>query len=126
MSIAICYNIIPSGREPLKFSVHPKDQYKTYGSEVVFSVSASGAGTIAYQWIKDDMDIVEGVVPEYIGIKAPNLSISSLSQQHEGQYCCKIINEDDCKVSFPAQLKGMIKVYYSCIHTVDAGCSGAC
>ena len=101
--------MIPSGREPLKFGDHPKDQYKTYGSEVVFSVSASGAGTISYQWIKDEMDIVDNLGPEYIGIDTPNLIINWLSQQHVGQYSCRISNEDGCKISSPAQLRGMIK-----------------
>lgn len=94
-----------SGRKPLKIHTHPQTQCKVYNNTVTFTVSATGAGNITYQWMKD-----KEVIPsdEYTGINTDTLCISSFLPEHKGVYCCHISNEDSSVISDMAELQGTI------------------
>ena len=91
--------------------IHPQPQCKVYGDEVIFNVAATGAGTLVYQWMKDEKVVLGDKSHCYHGEDTPTLQITSFSPKHEGRYKCVIKNEhSDVLYSSPADLKGELKV----------------
>ena len=91
--------------------MHPQPQCKIYGDEVIFSVAAIGAGTLVYQWMKDEEVVLGDKLHSYHGEDTPTLCITPFSPEHEGTYKCVIKNEhNDILHSSPANLKGELKV----------------
>lgn len=83
----------------------------------MFAVSATGAGTISYQWMKDEEAINCGEPSTYAGIRTDTLCISSFSPEHKGQYCCTISNDDSIIISDVASLQGIVNThinFYTC------------
>ena len=70
-------------------------------------MSATGAGTISYQWMKDK-EVIQS--DEYSGVNTDSLCISSFTSGHKGEYCCQISNEDSSITSNAAELQGTIKL----------------
>ena len=71
-------------------------------------MSATGAGTISYQWMKDKKAIKSDEYSAYTGINTDTLRISSFSPEHKGEYCCQISNDDRSIISDVAELQGTI------------------
>lgn len=61
---------------------HPADQTVTPGQAVTLSVTAAGSGTLAYQWVKDGVDIP--------GATASNLTVPSVTLSDSAAYSCKV------------------------------------
>lgn len=100
----------------MKLHEHPLTQCKVYGDKVALTVSATGAGTLSYEWIKDDEVIEHDQQPMYTGIDTDTLLIGSFSAEFKGKYWCKISNEDSVLYSNTADLQGMnrkIQAIYS-------------
>ena len=108
-----------SGRKPLKVDKHPQTQCKVYhDKEVTFTVSATGAGTISYQWMKDKEPIKSDEYSTYTGINTDTLCISSFSPEHKGEYCCQTSNGDSCIISDAAELQGTIDLVHPSYHII--------
>ena len=70
-------------------------------------VTASGPGTLSYQWIKDGDDITDTTLPDTTGTNTPTLQINCLSPKHDGKYMCVISYGEECMLeSEVATLKG--------------------
>ena len=102
-----------TGRNPLKLHQHPQTQCKVYGDEVALTVSATGAGTISYQWMKDEEAIEHDQHPIYTGTNTNMLLIGSFSAEYIGQYWCKVSNEDSILYSNTADLQGICRNVYA-------------
>ena len=90
----------------LKVTKHPQDQRKVYGEEVSLRVSATGSGTLLYQWIKDEEDITSEKYHNCDGHDSHTLNISSLLPEHNGSYKCRVSTEYYSVISNAAELKG--------------------
>ena len=84
----------------------PESQNKIYETEVTLMVTATGPGTISYQWMKDEEKITGHNLPNCSGFATPSLHLSYFSPEHDGQYVCIIKNEYCTLKSLPGQLKG--------------------
>ena len=67
------------------------------------SVSATGPGTLSYQWMKDGNAIDD---EGYTGATTADLQTSSFSSEHVGGYKCRVSNENDSVCSSSAELTG--------------------
>jgi hypothetical protein len=65
---------------------HPTSQEKKEGEVVTFTVSATGGGTLSYQWQKDDQNLSDG--GRISGTATSTLQIVDILQSDEGQYRC--------------------------------------
>jgi hypothetical protein len=71
--------------EPPAITAHPSGQTACTGSRVTFSVEASGAGALAYEWRRDGAPIE--------GASAASLTIEPLTPADEGTYDVVVSNE---------------------------------
>ncbi|MCB1050050.1 MAG: immunoglobulin domain-containing protein [Acidobacteria bacterium] len=69
---------------PVTLTAHPVDAAICPGASVTFEVTATGSGTLEYQWQKDDVNIP--------GETASSLTLSSVSASDEGAYSCIVDN----------------------------------
>ena len=76
-----------------------------FGAEVSLSVSASGSD-LQYQWMKDEEVITDDSLPNCVGLQCPNLRITCLTPEHDGQYICTISSGDYRVRSHSAQIIG--------------------
>lgn len=83
--------------QPPLIAVHPVSQSVTEGDAVTFSVTASGEGTLGYQWIKDGGDID--------GASSSTLDIASAVQGDGGAYAVRVSNEGGSVISDEAILE---------------------
>jgi len=75
---------------------HPSSQSKCVGESVTFSVSASGAAPLSYQWRKDGGDVPGATDSSY--------SIGSVSAGDAGDYDCVVSNDCGSEISNAATL----------------------
>ena len=99
-----------SGREPLKINTQPIEQEVFYTQEVALSVSATGAGTIMYEWMKDGSSIATLESTDFTAADSPILRISHFSKKHEGKYSCVVRNQDNTLDSHTVNLRGITLV----------------
>ena len=85
---------------------HPENQNKIYENEVILTVSATGPGTISYQWMKDGEEITSNNVPNCSGFNTSHLHFNYFSPEHDGKYMCIVSNEYCTLKSRPGQLQG--------------------
>ena len=72
-------------------TVHPVDQTDVVlGSNVLFSVTATGTAPLSYQWQKDGVDLTDG--GSIIGASTSSLAIVDLMESDEGGYRCVVSN----------------------------------
>ena len=72
-------------------TVHPVDQTDVVlGSNVLFSVTATGTAPLSYQWQKDGVDLTDG--GSIIGASTSSLAIVDLMESDEGVYRCVVSN----------------------------------
>ena len=74
---------------------------------MTLSVSATGPGTLFYQWMKDGQAIINDKNSNCTGVSTPELHISSFSSEHVGVYKCQVSNDYDAKDSNDAELTGI-------------------
>jgi len=75
---------------PPTITQHPGSQHICSGGTVAFTVSATGAGTVAYQWQKNNASIADG--GHYSGANTPVLTVSGADSGDAGDYRCIVSN----------------------------------
>ena len=66
----------------------PKKRCK---QRLVLTLRATGSGTLTYQWIKDETQILtEGFLPNCKGVTSDSLEFTDLQPVHSGSYKCKV------------------------------------
>ncbi|MHC4498175.1 MAG: immunoglobulin domain-containing protein, partial [Planctomycetota bacterium] len=70
----------------------PSNQTVEVGETAVFGVTATGTGTLTYQWQKDQSDLSDG--GHYSGVTTATLTVSNADTSDEAGYRC--IVTDDC------------------------------
>ena len=72
-------------------TVHPVDQTNIVpGSDVSFSVTATGIAPLSYQWQKDGVDLTDG--GSITGATTATLTITGVMESDEGGYRCVVTN----------------------------------
>ncbi|MHC4796022.1 MAG: immunoglobulin domain-containing protein, partial [Planctomycetota bacterium] len=85
---------------------HPQSQEiprAPVGSNVTFTISATGNGTINYQWQKDGNDLSND--GHYSGVTTSTLTISNVHSVDDGNYRCRVSTVCDTLYSNEAILK---------------------
>jgi len=88
-SVVVNGNLVSPGADltvlsPPAIIQSPISQTNLLGSDVTFSVAASGSPTLAFQWQKDGLDLD--------GQTATNLSLNSVSDESAGTYAVVVSN----------------------------------
>ena len=77
--------------DPPQVTVHPVDQTNILpGSNVSFSVTATGTTQLSYQWQKDGVDLTD--VGSTTGATTATLTITGVMESDEGGYWCVVTN----------------------------------
>ena len=72
-------------------TVHPVDQTNIApGSDVSFSVTATGTAPLSYQWQKDGVNLTDG--GSITGATTATLTITGVMESDEGGFRCVISN----------------------------------
>ena len=77
-------------------SSHPSDVLVNEGVSTLFTTSATGEGSLNYQWYKDNLEIA--------GATSTSLAINSTTIADEGWYHCVVTNEGGSVASNTAEL----------------------
>lgn len=85
---------------PPQISAHPQSRDVRPGSNVVFSVFASGAGTLMYQWRSNSVELP--------GATASTYTINNAQLAHEAVYTVVVGDMNGSVVSLPATLRILI------------------
>ena len=97
--------------DPPQVTVHPLDQTNIVpGSDVSFSVTATGTAPLSYQWQKDGVDL---------GSTTATLTITGVMESDEAGYRCVVTNIAGMVTSDTAMLTvGKLKpLFVSQLHT---------
>ena len=78
----------------INISSQPSTTRVCDGSTATFTVNATGSGELKYQWIYNNSVVIENN-GTYTGATSNQLTISSASKEHEGQYTCIITSSCD-------------------------------
>lgn len=62
------------------------------------TVSAAGPGTLSYTWLKDGKVITSAKYPNCTGADTDTLTISPFTPEYEGNYNCRIGNQDGLSI----------------------------
>ncbi|MBA4149595.1 MAG: immunoglobulin domain-containing protein [Verrucomicrobia bacterium] len=81
---------------------HPQTQTKDSGQNVTFQVTATGTGTLIYQWRKNGVNLVNG--GRFSGVATATLIISALEATDVGAYTVRITDTAGAVTSAEAQL----------------------
>jgi len=73
---------------PPTSTISPTEQTATVGDTVSFTVTATGSGTLTYQWRKDGAALVVGGVAS--GIMSPHLTLTNITTADAGSYDCVV------------------------------------
>ncbi|MHC4442870.1 MAG: immunoglobulin domain-containing protein [Planctomycetota bacterium] len=76
----------------------PQPQDRCPGDTVVFTVAASGSGTLSYQWQKDQVNQVRVSLTDggrISGATSPTLTISNVEGSDVARYRC-VVTDNDC------------------------------
>ncbi len=83
-------------------SAHPQTQTKDPGQNVTFTVSATGTGTLAYQWRKNGSNLSNG--GRISGALGTSLSITAVEASDVGAYTVRVTDSAGTTTSAEAQL----------------------
>ena len=87
---AVKWVLVEVSPSPPEITQHPQSRHAAAGTTVVFSVAATGEGTLVYRWQKDGTDLDESA--RYSGAATSMLTIASAEQGDEGRYRCRVSN----------------------------------
>ena len=101
--------IVQLPADPPQVTVHPVDQSDIIpGSDVSFSVTATGTAPLSYQW-QDGVDLTDG--GSITGATTATLTITGVMESNEGGYRCVVTNIAGIVTSSTAMLTvGKLKV----------------
>ena len=85
---------------PPQISAHPQSQDVRAGMNATFSVVASGAGGLVYQWRSNSVDLA--------GVTNATYSITNAQLAHEGVYTVVVSDMNGSVVSLPATLRILV------------------
>ena len=89
--------------EPPQVTAHPVDQTDVApGSDVTFSVTATGTKPLSYQWQKDGVNLSDG--GRISGATTATLTITGVTESDEGGYRCVVTNSAGTATSNTATL----------------------
>ena len=92
-----------STADPPQVTVHPVDQISIIpGSNVMFSVTATGTGPLSYSWQKDGVPLADGGGIQ--GVNESTLTIIRVFEGDEGSYQCVVQNTAGTSTSNAALL----------------------
>ncbi len=81
---------------------HPLPQGVLETGTAVFTVAASGEGTLTYRWQKDAVDLSNG--GHYAGVTTATLTVSNCDSSDEGNYRCVVTGDCGAATSAEASL----------------------
>lgn len=87
---------------PPTITQQPVNSAVNYGQNATFSVQATGYGSLAYQWQKDNADITDG--GHYSGSTTSILTVSNIDTGDVASYRCIVSNPGGSTPSEPATL----------------------
>ena len=88
----------------LQITEQPQDRLiVTYGESVTVCVSAVGSGQLSYEWRKDGQTITN--LDNYTEINAAALTVTSFSDEDQGEYTCIVNNVSTTLQSNPSKLE---------------------
>lgn len=96
LSMTGCLTDEKSGDGGPTISINPADQTKLTGQTAVFTVVASGSGTLTYQWMKGDNNIS--------GATSASYSILAASNDDAAEFKCKVTDSKGTTTSTAAVL----------------------
>jgi len=82
---------------PNQFITQPVDLTPLEHATAIFSVEASGLGILAYQWQKDESDLMDG--GKVSGATTDTLQITDVGDIDEGTYCCEVTSDCGTMIS---------------------------
>ena len=85
---------------PPTITAHPSDQTVTEGQTATFSVTATGSGTLTYQWKKDGFDVTGGTGGTTDSYTTP----ATVLADNGAQFTCVVTNAGGSVESNPATL----------------------
>ena len=101
--------------EPPQVTVHPADQINLApGSDVSFSVTATGTAPLSYQWQKYGVDLPDG--GSITGATTDTLTITGVMEIDEGGYRCVVSNAVGKENSNAAVLTVGTRKFENCCH----------
>ncbi|HPD31199.1 MAG TPA: immunoglobulin domain-containing protein [Phycisphaerae bacterium] len=90
------------GVQPPTITQHPAAQSVCPGSTAVFSVTATGEGTLTYQWQKNQVNLTNG--GHYSGVTTEALTVSNADGNDAANYRCVVSNAGGSTTSNAAGL----------------------
>jgi len=87
---------VPQTVDPVVVSAHPQGVTVDESEQALFSVAASGGGTLTFQWQKNGADI--------LGENGPSLIVNSVQLADAGQYAVIVSNSVGSVISLSALL----------------------
>ena len=94
--------VLGSGTPAPTITAHPQPQTVAPGGMASFTVSATGSGTLTYQWQKNGADLSNG--GHYSGVTTPVLTITNVDASDVGNYRCAVTNAGGTTLSNEAPL----------------------
>jgi len=98
---AVLWELISVGGGPT-VTEQPSPQNVCPGGTAIFTVSATGQGTLTYQWQKDTSDLSDG--GDISGATSDTLQIENADSADIGDYRCVVTDENDSTPSNAAPL----------------------
>jgi hypothetical protein len=80
----------------------PASQYRQAGETATFAVTASGSGTLTYEWRRNGMPLTDG--GRISGATTTNLTVSNVDASDAAYYSVKVMNICGSTLSLPAIL----------------------
>ena len=90
--------------DPPTITAQPADQLDVApGADATFTVQATGAGTLTYQWQRNSVDIANAA-DTYSGAATATLTVLTANEEDEGAFRCVVSNSGGSTTSATAQL----------------------
>lgn len=87
----------------ISITSNPTSSRVCEGTTATFTVNATGTGELAYQWIYNNSVVINNN-GTYTGANSNQLTVSSASKEHEGQYTCIITSSCNEVETYPVTL----------------------